>query len=261
MNNTTYNLHIHHLKELRNTYEDPEDFQNFTKYNMNFEDNYIFIKHFNDYGTYIVGYDNFKTYFIHVTKETIISSFCVFSGNNINLKKSEGLFEDIYSNRTEFYINGEYNGTGDEKIDQIIKSISKLILEIGVIPSLRNFIQSDETLTLILKAEVDIAEQHILKEIIPGDKKPIIFTDGGDPWDLFITNEYNDVLNLKDYFEKYHQTPLNKDKFLEIYDIEYSGFIIPPDEMQETEPPFKSEDDVINYILYTLNISQVSASC
>ena len=166
MNNTTYNLHIHHLKELRNTYEDPEDFQNFTKYNMNFEDNYIFIKHFNDYGTYIVGYDNFKTYFIHVTKETIISSFCVFSGNNINLKKSEGLFEDIYSNRTEFYINGEYNGTGDEKIDQIIKSISKLILEIGVIPSLRNFIQSDKTLILISKEEVNIAEEYILKEIM-----------------------------------------------------------------------------------------------
>ena len=163
MNNTISNQR---LKEIWNTYEDPQDFQNFTRDNINFENNYIFIKHFNEYGKCIVGYDNFKTYFARVTNETIISSFCVFSGNNINFKKSEGLFEDIYSNRTEFYINGEYKGTGDEKIDQIIKTISRLILEIGVIPSLRNFIQSDKTLILISKEEVNIAEEYILKEIM-----------------------------------------------------------------------------------------------
>ena len=85
-------------------------------------------------------------------------------------------------------------------------------------------------------------------------KKPIIFTDGGDPWDLYIQGEYVDEWNFHYdnwnwHFKDYQKFPLNKNELLKIYNIEYSGFIIPPDDIAETESPFKSKDDVINYIL------------
>jgi len=148
-------------------------------------------------------------------------------------------------NSVETHINGEFKGTGDDKIDGIVKTITRLILEGNVIPSLQDFIESDETLTLISKRDIDTGAEKILKEIVYPKKKPIIFTDGGDPWDLFVKDEYEEDWDFKD-FQRY---PLTKDELLEMYDIDYACFIIPPDTIAETEAPFKSEEDVINYIL------------
>ena len=67
----------------------------------------------------------------------------------------------------------------------------------------------------------------------------------GDPWDLFVKDEYEEDWDFKD-FQRY---PLAKDELLEMYDIDYACFIIPPDTIAETEAPFKSEEDVIKHIL------------
>lgn len=85
-------------------------------------------------------------------------------------------------------------------------------------------------------------------------KKPTIFTDGGDPWDLNVKGEYVDEwkFHYNDWvwhFKDYQKSPLNKNELLKIYNIEYSSFIISSDDIAETKSPFKSEDDVINYIL------------
>ena len=213
---------------------------------IDFKDDYLLIKQWSEYRTCIKVYDKFTKYYLRVSEDkTTISSFCKISGDNTYLKDSQGLYEDIYSNRTEYNINGEFKGTGDDKIYQIVKTITRLILEGNVIPSLQDFIESDETLTLISKRDIDTGAEKILKEIVYPKKKPIIFTDGGDPWDLFVKDEYEEDWDFKD-FQRY---PLAKDELLEMYDIDYACFIIPPDEIAETEAPFKSEEDVINYIL------------
>ena len=229
------------LKVVWDEYED----QNKLIRDIDFKDNYLLIKQWSEYGTCIKVYDKFTKYYLRVSEDkTTISSFCKISGDNTYLKNSQGLYEDIYSNRTEYHINGEYKGTGDDKIDGIVKTITRLILEEKIISSLYEFIKSEEDLSLISKEEMDRGVEKILEKIVY-EKKPIIFTDGGDPWDLFVKDEYEEDWDLKD-FQRY---PLNKDELIEMYDIDYSGFIIPPDTIAETEASFKCEEDVINYIL------------
>ena len=83
-------------------------------------------------------------------------------------------------------------------------------------------------------------------------KKPIIFTDGDE--NLYVQCEYVDEWNFHYndwnwHFKEYQKCPLDRDELLKSYDIDYASFIIPPDDIAETESRFKSEDDVINYIL------------
>lgn len=229
------------LKVFWDEYED----QNKLIRDIDFKDNYLLIKQLSKYGTCIKVYDKFTKYYLRVSEDkTTISSFCKISGDNTYLKNSQGLYEDIYSNRIGYHINGEYKGTCDDKIDQNIKSITRLICEENLIPPLYEFIKSEEDLSLISKEEFDLGAEKILEKIVY-EKKPIIFTDGGEPWDLFVKDEYEEDWDLKD-FQRY---PLNKDELLEMYDIDYACFIIPPDTIAETEAPFKCEDNVINYIL------------
>lgn len=134
---------------------------------IDFAEDYLLIKELSPYGTVINVYNKFIHYYLLVSEnKKTVSSFCKSMSDKTYLKNSQGLYEDIYSNRTEYHINGEYKGTGDEKIDQIIKRITTLVCEENVISSLCEFIKSEETLTLISKRDMDTGAEKILENIV-----------------------------------------------------------------------------------------------
>ena len=140
-----------YLKENWDKYEDRKDLIR----DIDFREDYLLIKEWSEYGIVINVYNKFIHYYLLVSEnKKTVSLFC------------KSLYEDIYSNRTEYHINGEYKGAGDEKIDEIIKKIKRLVCEENVISSLCEFIKSEETLTLISKRDMDTVAEKILENIV-----------------------------------------------------------------------------------------------
>lgn len=158
-----YTSVLPYLKENWDKYEDREDLIR----DIDFREDYLLIKELSPYGIVINVYNKFIHYYLLVSKDKrTISSFCKIMTDKTYLKNSQGLYEDIYSNRAEYHINGEYKGTGDEKIDEIIKRITRLVCEENVISSLCDFIKSEETLSIISKRDMDTGAEKILENIV-----------------------------------------------------------------------------------------------
>ena len=151
--------------ELKENY-DVHDYSEDLIRDIDFAKNYLLFKESSEYGIVIKAHNKFTHYYLLVSEnKKTISSFCKITSDKTHLKNSQGLYEDIYSNRTEYYINKEYRGTGDEKIDIIINLITRMIYEENIIPLLYEFIKSEETLTLIPKQDIDTGAEKILEKL------------------------------------------------------------------------------------------------
>ena len=113
--------------------------------------NYICYKELTEYGLSII-----------INKITGDKVYNIFLDDNrittlYNIKTNTGLYEKIYSNRTEYYINGIYYSSElDNKIENIILNNTKLILKDKKYPVLYEFIKSDNNITLISYEEFNL---------------------------------------------------------------------------------------------------------
>lgn len=68
--------------------------------------------------------------------------------------KHIGIFEKIYYDKTEYFINGQFYGTIlTYDISNLINKITSLVLHNRIFPTLYNFIESDDEITLLPKNE------------------------------------------------------------------------------------------------------------
>ena len=120
--------------------------------NFNIGNNYICYKELNEYGLAIIisEINGEKIYDIFIDESSQYGSITTF----YNTKSNIGLFEKIYSNRTEYYLDSKYHSCNlDNEIINIIKENTKLILKDKKYPILYNFIKSDENIIIISKNE------------------------------------------------------------------------------------------------------------
>jgi len=112
----------------------------------------IGFKQFSEYGTSIEFYTNngeehSKFFIVNETHESFPTEKFFISSFSEN---KQGLEEKIYSNRTEFFINGHYYGNKhNDKIDDIIKQINQLFIEEKISQTFYDFIKSDDTLLIL----------------------------------------------------------------------------------------------------------------
>lgn len=144
------------IEKLFNELGDKKDLFKETKY-MNIGDNFICYKELNEYGLSIKICEN--------NGEEIFNIFLDKDDNKNNIvtsfycnKTNKGLNEKILSNRTEYYIDGKYEGTEkDDNIDNIIKNNTKMILEDKKYPTLYKFIvRNNMKIILIPKTEFNL---------------------------------------------------------------------------------------------------------
>ena len=144
---------------------------------MNNKDSNFIIKKENEYGFHIISYmidrrgmpiknglqlfvntlddDDFITHKYN-NKNYYISSF-EFYDNGILLNNS--LSEKIYSNRTEYFINGKFSGYMDDKnIMNIIKHINIKLLYDMIYPFIIEFIEKEEQKCIIVNKYSDMVK-------------------------------------------------------------------------------------------------------
>lgn len=127
------------------------------------DDKYLCYKIEGEYGITIEIVDSTLNKYLHLFLDTLgdenkITSFLY---NN-----AIGLFEKIYSNRTEYFINGEYYKNDlDEKLDEMQNKFTKSILIDKIFPKLYEFIIGDEEIVLFDTTEFE--DQKIIGIIEP----------------------------------------------------------------------------------------------
>jgi hypothetical protein len=139
-----YYQYIFPIYAIFNSLEDPRDVSKYSDMIPN--DIMIAFKEETEYGISITILDKGIEY-IKLFIDANISSFTC---------KEIGLKEKIYSNRTEYYINGEYYGnTQDSTIESLQRQINDQIMNGEIYPKLKKFIESDQKLCLFLQEEFE----------------------------------------------------------------------------------------------------------
>jgi len=112
-----------------------------------------------EYGTSIQVFHRGKEYL-----DCFVSDFELEDGSNITSLTCQGigLREEIYSNRSEYYINGAYHSRLSEgKILDLIRIISKFICIDKMFPSLYEFIKGDEEIAILDNKEFEHARCQV----------------------------------------------------------------------------------------------------
>jgi len=140
--------------------EDPHDILDFKYDTLKFVDHLIGYKEKSEYGTSITLYHYYGEKYITCfldndnDRKYFITSF---------VQDGKGLGEEIYSNRTEYYINGKYYGNIlNDKIEDIIKKINYLIIDYKVTELFYEFLNSDDTFIIIPKSEFNGIDLEII---------------------------------------------------------------------------------------------------
>ena len=147
------------MKNMMESYDDINDIFDELK-DGDIGNNYICYKESNEYGYSIKIYEQTGEliYNIFLCEDICdeLQGKCITTFYNNKTKK--GLFEKIFSNRSEFYINDVFTSydINNNMINNIIKINTKMILEDKKYPELYNFISKyhvKKDITLISKNE------------------------------------------------------------------------------------------------------------
>ncbi len=144
--------------ELTKVFDQLGDFDLFNNINhLNIGENYVCYKIHGEYGISISicdlsGNEHFR-FFLDDNK-TCISTF-------YNNSTKKGIYEKIYSNRTEYFIDNKYCKTYlNDKLEKIIQNNTKLILVDKIYPTLYDFIMCNDNITLISIKEFAIVNAN-----------------------------------------------------------------------------------------------------
>ena len=155
---------LKYLRELFHQYDEKADFFEYLG-GIDLGKNCIIYKEKGASWTYINIYStamSCKIYSILYDNRGNISTFIKYNNVKGILKESVGMYEYIYSNRSEFYINGKYYSTGyNDYIMKTIEKITYLIMIQKIVPTLYNFIKGNEDFDLILLDQLDNCEKII----------------------------------------------------------------------------------------------------
>ena len=140
------------IKQIFDTIEDKGDlFYHIQENNIKLKNNYIVYKNKLDHNIKIEirNYKGVSKFIINInTKKKLITSFY--------FKQFIGLFEIIYVDKVEYYINEEfYSFHIDTKLFEIMCFITKLIFQDKINHNLYNFIMSDDNISLISKTTIN----------------------------------------------------------------------------------------------------------
>jgi hypothetical protein len=123
--------------------DDTQDIFQYTKEDPQYEDILLCIKERGEYGISVRLYfsdgEEYMRIFVNLGKNTYSSTPFWFSTFEV---EGKGLSEKIYSNRSEYYWNGQYYSNKiDDKIEFILKEINHYWIEERLYPKLLEFIE------------------------------------------------------------------------------------------------------------------------
>src|SRR5690606_33631537 len=127
---------------------DPHDIFNDEYDAWKFRNCLIGYKQSGEYGTFITLFNNFGDKYLSA----------LYCGGKFTLLEilEKGLKEQIYSNRTEYYINGTfYSNSLNHSIEDLVNKINVLFLENKVSELFYNFVVSDDEFIILPNYEFD----------------------------------------------------------------------------------------------------------